>query len=60
MNEYTFQQGDQEVKCTFNIPDWDWGEKSNNKLRKMFSIPADQPMHRNQRLEFFLDYLLCQ
>jgi hypothetical protein len=41
-----------------NIPDWDWGEKSNKKLRKMFSIPADQPMHKDHRLEFFLNYLL--
>ena len=41
-----------------NIPDWDWGEKSNHKLRKMFSIPADQPMHKDHRLEFFLNYLL--
>jgi len=42
----------------FNIPDWDWGEKSNKKLRKIFSIPADQPMHKDHRLEFFLNYLL--
>ena len=42
----------------FTLPDWDWGEKSNNKLRKMFGIPADQPMHANHRLDYFLNYLL--
>jgi hypothetical protein len=40
------------------LPDWDWGEKSNEKLREMFSIPSDQPMYKNERLEFFLNYLL--
>lgn len=47
-----------EKPIALNIPDWDWGEKSNHKLRKMFGIPADQPMHKDHRLEFFLDYLL--
>ena len=40
------------------IPDWDWGEKSNKKLRKIFSIPADQPLHTSKQLDFFLNYLL--
>jgi len=42
----------------FSMPDWNWGERSNKKLRKMFSIPDDQPMHSNHRLDFYLNYLL--
>ena len=58
MSQYQFIQGGTEVTRTFTIPDWDWGEKGNTKLRQLFDIPADKPMHDNARLDFFLNYLL--
>jgi hypothetical protein len=58
MSQYQFIQGDKEVTRTFSIPDWDWGEVGNTKLRQLFDIPEDKPMHDNARLDFFLNYLL--
>ena len=58
MSQYHFLQGDKEVSYTFSIPDWDWGEVGNKKLRQLFDIAEDQPMHNNARLDFFLNYLL--
>lgn len=42
----------------YNFSDWDWGTKSNQKLREIFSIPADQPLQSNEQLDFFLEYLI--
>ena len=58
MYNQKFIQGDKEVQYTFSIPDWDWGEIGNKKLRQLFNIAEDQPMHKNAQLDFFLNYLL--
>jgi hypothetical protein len=41
----------------FDLPDWNWGDKGNKKLRKMFSIPEDQPMYKSEGLELFLEHI---
>jgi hypothetical protein len=41
-----------------NLTDWDWGEKSNKKLRQVFSIPKDAPLTSCERLDDFVEFLL--
>ena len=41
-----------------SLPDWDWGERSNKKLREIFSIPEDKPLDSCERLDNFIEFLL--
>ena len=44
----------------FTIPDWDWGETSNKKLREIFSITEQNEMYKHEQLNDFIEYLLHQ
>ena len=38
--------------------DWDWGERSNKKLREIFSVPEGMPLDSCEQLDDFIEFLL--
>ena len=54
--ERVFWGSDKPIR--FDIPDWDWGETSNKKLREIFSLTDNQSMYENEQLNDFIEYLL--
>jgi hypothetical protein len=43
---------------TIHASDWDWGAKSNQKLRKIFKIKDDERLDSNESLDDFIEFLL--
>jgi len=46
------------ISETIYANDWDWGAKSNEKLRKLFKIKDGERLDSNESLDDFIEFLL--
>lgn len=42
----------------YDLSDWDWGQTSNKKIRKVFNIPDDKQLQSHQGFDSLCEFLI--